>query len=69
MSFTVFYRTANGEGGFTCPKCGVRRHDTYARKQDALAAAAEHLKACGAGDEGVAIIDGKAEPAVLSPES
>ena len=65
MSFTIFYRTANGEGGFACDKCGTRRHGTYARKHDAFATAAEHLRACDAGDEGIAIVDGKTEPAVL----
>lgn len=65
MTFTVFYRTASGDGGYTCSKCGARKHGTYPRKTDALAEAAEHMKACNVDSEGVAIIDGKIEPATM----
>ncbi len=68
--FTIFYRTATGEGGFTCQTCGARRHDAFPRASDAFAVAAQHLNVCRAAlshrpVEGIAIIDGTLQVAVL----
>src|SRR5436305_3379284 len=61
--FTIFYRTASGEGGYGCQTCGCRRHDRFPRVADAFAVAAQHLNLCRAAlshrpVEGAAIIDG-----------
>jgi hypothetical protein len=68
--FTIFYRTASGEGGYGCQTCGARRHDRFPRISDAFAAAAHHLSVCRAAVcdqpvEGVALIDGDLRPVVL----
>jgi len=68
--FTVFYRTATGEGGFICRSCPVHRNDAFARLGDAFAAAAQHLNLCRAAVrhrpvEGSAIIDGVMHGVVL----
>ena len=68
--FTIFYRTASGEGGYTCETCGARRHDTFPRASDAFAVATQHLNLCRAAlshrpIEGVAIVDGALQTAIL----
>jgi hypothetical protein len=68
--FTVFYRTATGEGVFICRSCAVHRSDIFPRAADAFAVAAQHLNLCRAGlrhrpVEGSAIIDGVTHAAVL----
>lgn len=68
--FTIFYRTSTGDGGFACIRCGVRRHDAFARASDAFAVATQHLNLCRAPlrhrpVEGVAILDGTTYAAVL----
>ncbi len=68
--FTVFYRRASGEGGFTCDRCGARRHDTFARMGEAFATAAQHLNLCrgtlaNRPVEGTAIVDGRKHAVVL----
>jgi hypothetical protein len=68
--FTIFYRTASGEGGFKCEACNLRRHDAFPRAADAFAVAAQHLNICRAAlrhrpVEGVAYIDGATHGVVL----
>jgi hypothetical protein len=68
--FTIFYRTASGEGGYGCQTCGDRRHDRFPRVSDAFAVAAQHLNLCRAAlshrpVEGAAIIDGVLHAVVL----
>lgn len=68
--FTVFYRTASGEGGFICELCSARRHGTFARVNDVFAVAAQHLNVCRAAVnhrpvEGIAIVDGERHGVVL----
>jgi hypothetical protein len=68
--FTVFYRTASGEGGFICRSCALHRSDLFPRASDAFAVATQHLNLCRAAVrhrpvEGSAIIDGVMHAAVL----
>ena len=68
--FTVYYRTATGEGGFACRACAVHRTDTFPRAADAFAVATQHLNLCRASVrhrpvEGSAIIDGTLHTVVL----
>lgn len=68
--FVIFYRTASGEGGFSCQRCSVSRSDSFSRASDVFAVAAQHLNICRSAMrhrpiEGTAIIDGRAQAAVL----
>jgi len=68
--FTIFYRTASGEGGYSCETCGARRHDRFPRASDAFAVAAQHLNLCRAllshrPVEGIAIVDGALQTVIL----
>jgi hypothetical protein len=68
--FTIFYRTATGDGGYTCQTCGARRHDAFPRASDAFAVASQHLNVCRGAlrnrpVEGVAILDGSTHGVVL----
>ena len=68
--FTIFFRTASGEGGYACATCGVRRHDAFARLSDVFAAANQHLNFCRAAlrhrpIEGTALVDGNTYAAIL----
>lgn len=68
--FTIFYRTASGEGGYTCETCGARRHDNFPRAADAFAVAGQHLNLCRAAlshrpVEGTAIVDGALQTVIL----
>jgi len=68
--FTVFHRSATGEGGYRCQTCGSFRADTFPQQTDAFAVALQHLSICRSllrhrPVEGVAILDGKAHGVVL----
>ncbi|HVR38003.1 MAG TPA: hypothetical protein VMU84_02840 [Thermoanaerobaculia bacterium] len=68
--FTIFYRTATGEGGFTCSTCGMHRHDVFARASDVFAVCTQHLNLCRGAlrhrpIEGTAILDGAPHGVVL----
>jgi hypothetical protein len=68
--FTVFYRTATGEGGFICRLCSIHRNDVFPVVSDAFAVAAQHLNLCRAvlrhrPVEGTALIDGATHAVVL----
>ena len=69
VTFTIFYRTAIGEGGFACPLCTVFRHDNFPRVSNVFAVATHHLNLCraavGPPVEGHAIIDGVTHSAEL----
>jgi hypothetical protein len=68
--FTVFYRTATGDGGFICHACPFQRNGTFPRYSDAFAVAAQHLNVCRGAVrhrpvEGDAILDGDMHTVVL----
>jgi hypothetical protein len=69
-AFTIFFRSASGDGGYGCGTCGERRHDTFRRMNDVFAVANQHLFICRASlrhrpVEGLAIVDGRAYAVVL----
>lgn len=68
--FSIFYRTATGEGGYTCLACNVRRHDVFPRAADVFAVATQHLNVCRGAlrhrpVEGTALLDGNTHGVVL----
>jgi hypothetical protein len=69
-SFTIFFRTTSGEGGYLCHTCGASCADQFARIGHAFAVANQHLSLCRAAVrhrplEGSAVIDGKKHAVVL----
>jgi hypothetical protein len=69
-SFTIFFRTISGEGGYLCHACGSSCADRFSRLGHAFAVANQHLSLCRAAVrhrplEGSAVIDGKKHTVVL----